>query len=256
MPRLKAGAVPIVLSALAAVLSGLALLFAAGIFDGSRPNSADFEAQTRDYLLKNPEIIVEAVQGLEERRQTAEANELDVVIAGRREEIFNDPDAPVSGSPDGDVALVEFFDYNCPYCRKAAPLILQAMEADPGLKFVFKEWPILGGGSEFAARAALASRRQGKYEEFHHALMTYSGSVTESSTLVVAEQVGLDIEQLKRDMEEPAISAATERNKALANELRITGTPAFVVGRNIIRGLVDLNTLQQLIADARVNAKD
>jgi protein-disulfide isomerase len=130
------------------------------------------------------------------------------------------------------------------------------MEADPGLKFVFKEWPILGGSSEFAARAALASRRQGKYEEFHHALMTYSGSVTESSTLVVAEQVGLDIEQLKRDMEEPAISAAIERNKALANELRITGTPAFVVGRNIIRGLVDLNTLQQLIADARVNAKD
>ncbi|WP_159587652.1 DsbA family protein [Chelativorans xinjiangense] len=233
------------------LFSGLALLFATGLLDAERPVSRNFEAQARQYLLQNPEIVVEALQRLEDRRQFAEANELQTLIAERRDDIFNDAAAPTVGNPEGDVTLVEFFDYNCPYCRKAAPDIQQAVKDDPSLKLVFKEWPILGPGSEFAAKAALASHKQGKYEAFHNALMGFPGRVSESSTLTIAGDIGLDVEQLKRDMGDPAIADIIARNRALANDLRITGTPTFVVGDEIIRGLVDLATLQRFIADAR-----
>lgn len=253
MSRASTGlTVAIILSASAAVLSALALLFATGFLDAENSAvSTDFEAQARNYLLANPEVVVEALQQLEERRQAAEANEMETLLAERGQEIFNDPASPISGNPDGDVTLVEFFDYNCPYCRKAAPTIEQALEADADLKFVYKEWPILGPGSEFAARAALAAQKQDKYQAFHDAMMAYSGSVDETSTMTIAADVGLDVERLRQDMEDPAIVAAIEKNRALANELRITGTPTFVVGDEIIRGLVDLTTLQRSIAEAR-----
>lgn len=253
MSKVNAGlAVAIVLSASAAVLSGLALLFATGFLDAGRsPVATNFEAQTREYLLESPEVLVEALQQLEERRQAAEANEMETILAERGQEIFNDPASPIRGNPDGDVTLVEFFDYNCPYCRKAAPTIEEALAADPDLKFVYKEWPILGPGSELAARAALAAQEQDKYQAFHDAMMTYSGSADETSTMTIAADVGLDVERLKQDMEDPAILAAIENNRALANELRITGTPTFIVGDEIIRGLVDLATLQRSIAEAR-----
>jgi protein-disulfide isomerase len=256
MSRLNAAvAASLVLSAFAAIFAGLALLYATGVLNFGVTVPQDFETQARTYLLENPEVLVESFQLLEERRQAAENNELATFLSERRDEIFNDPDSPVAGNPDGDVALVEFFDYNCPYCRKAAPLLAQAEEADPNLKLVFKEWPILGPGSEFAAKAALAARNQGKYEAFHKTMMAYSGSIDESATMAVAAEVGLDVEQLKGDMEDPAIAAAIERNRALATDLRITGTPTFVVGDEVIRGLVDLNTLQRSIAAAREQAE-
>lgn len=246
----------IILSVIAVLFSGLALLFAAGMFDAERPSSPNFEAQARQYLLQNPEIVVEALQRLDERRLAAAANELEALISEKSPDIFNDPSAPIGGNPQGDVILVEFFDYNCPYCRKAAPGIQQAVKDDPNLKLVYKEWPILGPGSEFAAKAALASHRQGKYEAFHKALMGFPGRISEGSALAVAADIGLDVERLKRDINDPAIAAAIARNRALANDLRITGTPSFVVGTNIIRGLVDLATLQQSIAEARKQRKE
>jgi protein-disulfide isomerase len=251
MTKPSAGLAAIILSAVAGILSGLALLFATGLLDAGRLGSPQFQIQTREYLLQNPEVLVEALQKLEQNQQAAEANELETILAEHGDQIFNDPAAPILGNPDGDVILVEFFDYNCPYCRKAVPQLQQAVAGDPGLKLVLKEWPILGPGSEFAAKAALASQRQGKYEAFHKGLMGLTSAINETSTLTVAGQVGLDVERLKQDMQDPAISAAIERNRALANDLRITGTPTFVVGNQIIRGLVDFETLQQSIADAR-----
>ncbi|MCT9000273.1 DsbA family protein [Chelativorans intermedius] len=253
MSKPSSGIAATILSAFAVLVAVLALLVATGTLDVGRSVPRDFEAQARQYLLDNPEVVVEALQRLEERRQQAEANELQTLIVERHDEIFNDSTAPVAGNPDGDVVLVEFFDYNCPYCRKATSDIRQAIEDDPNLKLVFKEWPILGPGSEFAARAALASLKQGKYDAFHHALMGFPGRIGENSTLTIAGDVGLDVEQLKRDMQDPAIAAAIERNRALADDLRITGTPTFVVGDEIIRGLVDLATLKRFIADARQN---
>ncbi|MEO3432346.1 DsbA family protein [Inquilinus sp. CAU 1745] len=246
------------LSALAAALSAASLLFAIGVFDASETRVVPraFENQARAYILRNPEVIVEAFRRMEERQQVAEANELRSIVAARRDEIFNDPTAPVAGNPEGDVTIVEFFDYNCPYCREAAPLLAEVEESDDGLRFVYKEFPILGPGSEFAARAALASQRQGKYEAFHQAMMAHSGAITERSTIEIAEAVGLDIERLRRDMEDSAIAETIKRNITLAQALRISGTPTFIVGDEIVRGLVDLETMERLITQAREQVAD
>jgi protein-disulfide isomerase len=146
---------------------------------------------------------------------------------------------------------VEFFDYNCPYCRKVAPTVVELEEADPDLRLVYKEFPILGPGSQFAARAALAATKQGKYLPFHAALMQATEQVTEQSVMEIARAVGLDTEQLTADMQAPAIEDAITRNLRLANALGINGTPSFVIGQEIVPGAADLGTLQHLIARAR-----
>lgn len=211
----------------------------------------EFGRRVRAYLLENPQVIVEAMQVLQARQQAAEASEVEAVLAARADEVFRDPMSPITGNPDGDVSLVEFFDYNCPYCRRVAPVVADAEAADPQLRIVYKEFPILGPGSAFAAKAALAAHRQGLYFTFHEALMQAGGRADESSVLAVAEDVGLDLERLKSDMKDPEIQAAIDRNLALAEALRITGTPGFVVGKRILRGATDLETLQTLIREAR-----
>ena len=213
----------------------------------------DFEQRVRDYLLKNPEVLLEAMQVLQERQRAAEAEAVRNAIATRRDEILNDPAAPVGGNEAGDVTLVEFFDYNCPYCRRVAPTVARLEEADSGLRIVYKEYPILGPGSQFAARAALASREQGKYFPFHKAIMQADGNVAEETVMAIAREVGLDTEQLRADMQDPAIDAAIARNQQLAGALGIDGTPAFVIGDRVVPGAVDLATLQGLVARARQN---
>jgi protein-disulfide isomerase len=210
-----------------------------------------FEQRVREYLLKNPEVIMEALQVLQERQRVAEAENLKRAIAEHSEEILKDPAAPVGGNPDGDVTLVEFFDYNCPYCRRVAPTVTALEEADPDVRLIYKEFPILGPGSQFAARAALASRRQGKYVAFHNALMQATGQVTEATVMKVAREVGLDTGQLRADVQDPAIDEAIARNLQLADALGITGTPSFIIGEEVVPGAVDLRTLQSLIAQAR-----
>jgi protein-disulfide isomerase len=210
-----------------------------------------FEQRVRDYILKNPEVIMEALQILQERQKAAEAENLKRMIAERSEEILNDPAAPVGGNPEGDVTLVEFFDYNCPYCRRVAPTVVELEETDSDLRLVYKEFPILGPGSQFAARAALASRRQGKYVAFHNALMRATQQVNEGTVMEVAREIGLDTEQLKADMQDPAIQAAIARNLQLADALGITGTPSFIIGQEMVPGAVGLGTLQSLIERAR-----
>ena len=210
-----------------------------------------FEQRVREYLLKNPEVIMEALQILQQRQRAAEAENLKRTIAERSEEILNDPAAPVGGNPAGGVTLVEFFDYNCPYCRRVAPTMVELERADPDLRLVYKEFPILGPGSQFAARAALASKKQGKYVPFHNALMQATEQVSEDSVMEVARTVGLDTEQLTADMQDSAIQEAIARNLQLAEALGITGTPSFIIGDEVVPGAVDLRTLQSLIARAR-----
>jgi protein-disulfide isomerase len=215
------------------------------------PGLDPFEQRVREYLLKNPEVVMEALQILQERQKAAEAESRSRTIAARRDEILNDPAAPVGGNPDGDVTLVEFFDYNCPYCRRVAPTVAEIIAADADLRVVYKEFPILGPGSTFAARAALAAQRQGKYAPLHDALMGARESLDEAQVLEIAEVVGLDTERLQRDMADPAIQDAIARNLQLANALGITGTPSFLVGESIVPGAVDRGTLEGLIARAR-----
>jgi protein-disulfide isomerase len=215
------------------------------------PPKDEFERRVHDYLLQHPEVIMEAVNRLEARQRTEEESVAQKVVKDRADEIFRDPDSPVVGNPEGDVTLVEFFDYNCPYCRQMAPLMVQAEAADPKLRIVYKEFPILGPNSVFAAKAALAARKQGKYGEFHKALMQVRGVTDESRTMAVATQVGLDSERLKADMQEAAIRDFIDRNVALAQALHINGTPGFVVGHRILTGATDLKSLQAAIQEAR-----
>jgi len=218
---------------------------------GTRDQGGAFEQRVRDYLVENPQVLVESLQRMEQQQRAAQTDEFGRIIAARSDEIFNDPETPIGGNPEGDVSLVEFFDYNCPYCRRVAPTLVEIEKRDPKLRLVYKEWPILGPNSELAARAALASRSQGKYLEFHKALMLASGLVNESKVLEVATNVGLDLEQLKQDMEAPEIKAAIERNKELAQALRVTGTPTFVIGDQMLRGAADAEVIRGYIREAR-----
>jgi protein-disulfide isomerase len=209
------------------------------------------EQIVREYLLANPVVIIEAVEGLEEkRRREAEAGQRDALKA-KQAQIFNDPDAPVAGNPQGDVTLVEFFDYRCGYCKQVAPALAQLLKSDSKLRFVFKELPILGPDSIVAARGALAARLQDKYVPMHEALIRHRGSFDEQTVLRIASEVGLDVALLKADMAKPELNAIIEKNRQLARDLAINGTPAFVIGDKVIPGAVDLNTLRKLVADAR-----
>lgn len=241
--------VSLVLSAIAAVLAATALMIVTGVIHAGI--DSDFDRQARAFILGNPEVIFQSVQAADAQSRASEENELTALLVQKHDEIFNDPAAPVGVNANGDVTLVEFFDYNCPYCRKAAPMLDALEQADKGVRLVYKEFPILGPGSTFAAKAALASRKQGKYLAFHNAMMAYAGSITESSALEVAVTVGLDVEQLKKDMADPAIEAALAQNFSLAEALRITGTPGFVAGKDIVRGLAGPDEMKQLIDRAR-----
>jgi protein-disulfide isomerase len=172
-------------------------------------------------------------------------------LKSRADEVFRDPDSPVGGNPNGDVTLVEFFDYNCPYCRQVAPLLLEAVAADPRLRVVFKEFPILGPNSVFAAKAALAAHKQGNYLAFHDGLMKSHGALDERKVLEAAAAAGLDVDRLKTDMEAPTIQALLDRNLDLGRALRLNGTPGFVVGDGVFAGARDLKGLQALISAAR-----
>jgi len=213
------------------------------------------EDRVRELVLEtireNPEIVMEAVAILEARQAEAQAASQAEVLSRERDTLDRDPNAPVLGNPEGDVTVVEFFDYNCPYCRRAKPEIEALLAADPDVRLVYREWPILGEGSVFAARAALAAREQGLYEDFHWALMGMSGRAEESSVLRIAEDIGLDVAQLRRDMEAPEIDAHIETSMRLAQVLGITGTPSFVIGDALVPGVVDAEQLQTLVTDAR-----
>lgn len=176
-------------------------------------------------------------------------------LAARADDIFRDKQSPVVGNVQGDVTLVEFFDYNCPYCRQMAPLMTQVMADDPKLKVAYKEFPILGPDSVFAAKAALAAEKQGKYAALHNALFGARTRVTEQVVLKVAADTGLDVARLKADMQLPEIQGLLDRNMELAQALGITGTPGFVVGDQIYPGATDLATMKKLIEQARTQPK-
>ena len=205
----------------------------------------------RDYLLEHPEVLIEAGQALQAKRAAEEAEQAKHVIRRYRDELFSDPEAPVAGNPDGAIALVEFFDYRCGYCRRVKPTVEALLAENDDLRVVFKEFPILGPESTLAAQAALAARGQGSYEAFHWALMETEGSFDMEHILSVARSVGLDTERLARDMEEPALDALIERNAVLANALGISGTPAFVIGERVIGGALPLEQFRIAVADAR-----
>jgi len=202
-------------------------------------------------IRENPVIILEAVEILQARDDEAQAQAQSDILSGQRDLLENDPNAPVLGNPDGDVTVVEFFDYNCPYCRRAMPEVQALLDFDPNVRLVYREWPILGDGSVFAARAALASRKQGKYEEFHWAMMGMTGRAEEASVLRIAREIGLDIDQLMADMDGPEIDEHIQTSMQLTQALGFSGTPSFVIGDNLIPGLVEADALIEMVEETR-----
>jgi protein-disulfide isomerase len=207
----------------------------------------------REYLINNPEVILEAIEALKRREEAGAEAKVQRALRERRDELFNDPDSPVGGNPQGDVTLVEFFDYRCPYCKRVHPDLQALMQEDRNLRFIYKEWPILGAESVFAARAALAARAQGKYHAFHAALMEVRGTLTEAIVLGAAKTAVLDVDQLKRDIaaQKEKTEASFARTSDLAAALEIRGTPAFVIGDLVIRGAIGMEDLKKVIADVR-----
>lgn len=177
------------------------------------------------------------------------------LIPQHHDALLNDPASPIVGNPQGDIVLVFFLDYNCSHCRQTDLFLQQAVKDDPNLKIVHKQLPGMTPGSAFAARAAFASRKQGKYEEFNRALFAFPGLLDARTTLIVAAHAGLNVEQLKWDMRDLAITDAIARNRALAHGLYIDGTPALVVGDEVTVGVVEMAKLQRCIADLRAKAK-
>lgn len=211
-------------------------------------------SEIRKYLLEHPEVIMEAVKVLEDRRVEAEATEARDLVADNAAEIFQDGYSHVAGNPDGDVTVVEFIDYNCGYCKKAHSDVRELVESDPNLRYVVKEFPILGPSSITAAKAALASRAQqdGRlYMAFNDALMGHRGALSDEQVWLIAEDVGLDVEALKAEAETAEIKSQIDRTYALAKKLEIQGTPTFVIGDELVRGYAPIDHMRDVVAAAR-----
>ena len=209
------------------------------------------ESIVREYLLNHPEVIMESLRRAQEREREAAKAQSRVAVQAQRQALFQDPESPVGGNPAGDVTIVEFFDYRCPYCRRMEPLVKTLLAEDRGIRLVFKELPILGPESVLAARAALAARRQGKYLQAHDLLIGASGPFTPEILATLLAGIGVDGERLRADMEAPEIAELLRRELTLAEALRINGTPAFVVGSELVVGAMDIATLRDLVSKAR-----
>ncbi len=247
-----------VLAAIVLAFGGTALLApsaqaqsAPGPSAFSDTQRAELQRMVHDYILENPEVVMEALTRLQARQEQADEQQQRQQVASSSAQLFRSTDSPVMGNPNGDVTLVEFFDYQCGYCKRVFESVVQLSNSDPNLRIVLKEFPILGPASVTAARAALAAREQGRYVEYHNALMAYRGALNDDAIFALAGQVGLDVDRLRRDMDSPAVSREINANLELARTLGIRGTPAFVIGDRVIPGAVSLDVLRQLVAEQR-----
>lgn len=204
-----------------------------------------------DYIMENPGIIADAIEALRQKEDLAAEAAAKKTLVERKDEVFNDADAPVLGNPKGDVTLVEFFDYRCPYCKAMADQIADVVKADGKTKLVMKEFAVLGPESVTAAKAALAAREQKKYEEFHRALMRLKEPLTEKTLMKTAADVGLNTDKLKKDMDDPKIDTILKNNLKLAHDLNVDATPTFIIGDQIVTGAIPSQNLKQLIDQTR-----
>ena len=205
----------------------------------------------RDALKRDPSILREAVMALqaEDGRQQTEAQARTLASLGPA--LTQAPGDPVAGNPQGRVTLVEFSDVRCPYCRRMLPTLAALLQANPDLRLVYKDMPVLGPGSVLGARATLAAQKQGGYQRMHDALMTGPTDITEDSVRSMAARLNLDWPRLQADMKAPDVLARIEANLAMARQLELQGTPAYIVGSTLLPGAVDLGDLQRAVAAAR-----
>lgn len=257
------------------VAGGMAALVAvggAGYLAGTahRPSTADLAPSGRaeatgkpsvdpklataihDYLFEHPEVLPEMSAALQQKQRAAFDAHARQAIDGNRRAIYGDGEDGIAGNPAGRVEVVEFFDYQCPFCKQLGPDLAKLAADNPDVRIVYKEFPILGGGSVVAARAALASVRQGKYTVLHDALIadrTPEHQLDEGRILDIARTAGLDVERLRADMASPDVAAKVDANLALGQKLGISGTPDLIVHDQVLQGLLPYDQLRKLVAD-------
>ena len=221
----------------------------------STPQKSEIERIIRDYIVSHPEVLQEAIAELDKRQATADAEKAKAAVANNAETIFNSNRQVVLGNPKGDVTMVEFFDYNCGFCKRAMADMLQLLKEDPKLRVVLKEFPVLGPGSVEAAKVAVAVRMQDKagkkYLDFHQKLLGGRGQADKARALAVAKEVGMDMTRLDKDMASEEITASIDEGLKLAETLGLNGTPSYIVGPEIVVGAVGLDQLRTKVAMAR-----
>ncbi len=213
----------------------------------SQNEETRIKGMVREYILENPEIIAEAITLLQAKQETAKSERLQQNLQQLQSELRNPPENTVIGNPDGSITVVEFFDYNCGYCKSMFETVLNSVQDNSEIRLVLIEFPILGPNSVTASKAALASRNQDLYGPFHQAMMSHRGNLNEATIMTLARGVGLDIDQLQIDMNDPDIDKIIDKNRAFAQQLEISGTPAFIVGEALIPGAVSAEQFNQLI---------
>lgn len=222
----------------------------------SPAEAAAVDARIRAYILENPELLIEALDILEQRRKAEQASLDGDLVFQNAAALFEDGHSHVFGNPDGDVTIVEFSDYRCSYCKAAHPQVAELLRSDGDVRLVLKEFPILGADSTLATRVAMAARRldPAAYPALHDAMMTFRGPLNEASIFRLATETGLDEARLRDEMNAPEIADAIRQNYELARTLRIEGTPGFVIGDQIVRGFVQLDQMRALVEEARRTA--
>ena len=245
---------------LAAALLAIALALPAAAPAGAQSFSPDqrgeIERIIKDYLLKHPELLQEVMSELEKRQTAADAEKHRGAIKELSATIFNSSRQVTLGNLQGDVTVVEFFDYNCGYCKRAMTDMMDLMKNDAKIKFVLKEFPVLGEGSMQAAQVAVAVRMQDKtggkkYLEFHQKLLASRGSIDKARAVAAAKEVGLDVARIEKDLASEEVKATLEESYKIAEALGLNGTPSYVVGSDVVIGAVGLKVLKEKVNTAR-----
>jgi protein-disulfide isomerase len=237
-----------IVAAIGFLMGTVSPVFAEGI---SPAQKTEFEKLVHDYLLEHPEILRDMANKLEVNDKLAADTARETTLKTQAKDIFHSPMDAIVGNPKGDVTVVEFMDYNCGWCKKSVTELQALVAKDKNVRVVMKEFPIFGEGSEYAARAALASVKQGKYWEFHQAMFASEGKITPEVVDQIAKEKGLDVAKMKIDMKAAEIDAAIKKNQALAQSLALTGTPGFIVDNQLIPGYTELANLEAMLATTR-----
>ena len=242
----------------AMALVGLSLITgpvqALDLNDMSDAEKAEFGTQVREYLLQNPEVILEAINILEQRNAAAEAVADQELVAANADDLFNDGYSWVGGNPDGDITLVEFMDYRCGYCRRAVPEVDALLAEDGNIRLIIKEFPILGEASMISSRFAVATKHVAgadAYKQVHDALLEFTGEPTEVTLRRLSDGLGLETDDIIAAMDSDAVSKEITQTRELAQRMRISGTPSFVLGTELLRGYLPADQMQQIADGVR-----
>lgn len=219
------------------------------------PQTEEINQLVHDFIMSHPEVLMDSVKKYQEDQEAKRQRDSIEILKQNKDFFYKNSELPQVGNTKGDITIIEFFDYNCGYCKHAYSTVQSLLASDKNISFKFVEFPILSAQSNTAAQWALAAHKQGKYWEFHQKVITMTAPKSEEELAKVAKEIGLDIEKMKKDAQSEEIKNLILKNREMAGKLSISGTPAFIVGNDIIRGFVDIDVFKSLIENERKTSK-